>query len=394
MDFLTYIQKLQNELTAHNLPKDQIHTIITQESALAETKEPAELNVFFTLDRLENLLVQAKQQNEHPRQDDEFKTIVPQGSSKIPAIRILDEEKTILPSASKATLQSLTDEATMVVISGNPNDAAEEKTIAASPDLKKLLSENETVKISEKDTVFFDNTPALPKEDETVQQIPLTPKKFSSSDTTATLPAHKPIVTASETITEQTRPILSRIPKPNNENEKKPSVTESKEKEVPPVKTSKNEPASSALPLSSEAIRNPHPHISFFWIAFLLIPSICFLAVLIAAFILVVDLLFLLAFTAVMLFYLFFLLIPLFIALYSAVFAFLYWRDTRIAEGLTEFGLMLLSSGLALMFGYLLYRPFILISEWIGEKFKSFNKKTFLLVRNLYRYSVKGAEKL
>lgn len=392
MDFLLYIQKLQNELKALNLPKEKIHTIITQEYALAETQDSSSLQSFFTLVRLETILTQAMKQNSIFSPEDEAATIAPQGCLKNKAIRIIDEEKTILPSP-KATLQSLTDEATMVVISGNANDAFEEKTMAASPDLKKLLSENETVRISEKDTVFFkdelDTTPTILKEDETIQRIPITPQKSSSVDVDATLPAYKTTTTRNEPVTEQTQPIPSGVLEPKKKNEEKTSATPNPEKKV-----TKNETESSVLPLSAESIRNPHPHISFFWLAFLLIPSICFLAVMIATFVLFVDFLFLLAFTAVMLFYLSVLLIPLFFVIYSVVFAFLYWQDFRIAEGVTEFGLTLFLSGFSLLFGYLFYRPFIVTAEWIGEKCKSFNRKTFRLLRNLYRYSVKGAEKI
>ena len=63
MDFLLYIQKLQNELKALNLPKEKIHTIITQEYALAETQDSSSLQSFFTLVRLETILTQAMQQN-------------------------------------------------------------------------------------------------------------------------------------------------------------------------------------------------------------------------------------------------------------------------------------------------------------------------------------------
>ena len=95
-----------------------------------------------------------------------------------------------------------------------------------------------------------------------------------------------------------------------------------------------------------------------------------------------------------MFFYLSVLLIPLFFVIYSVIFAFLYWKDFRIADGFTEFGLTLFLSGFSLLFGYLFYRPFIDAAEWIAEKCKSFNQKTFRLLRNLYRYSVKGAEKI
>ena len=355
-----------------------------QESALAETKDATVLQSFFTLDRLEAILTQATQQNSNLTQEDETITIAPQGCLKNKPVRIVDEEKTILPSSSKATLHSLTDEVTMVVISGNTNDVLEEKTIAASPDLKKLLSENETIRISEKDTVFFqsrpDTTQILPKEDLTIQHIPPAPTNPSSLDTDSTLPAYKSL-----SATEQTQPIS----KPKTVTEEKELATSAAEKTV-----NKTETKPSPLPLSPESIRNPHPHIFFLWVGFLLIPSIVFLAVFIAAFIITIDLLFLFAFTVVMLFYLSVLLIPLFFVIYSVVFAFLYWSDFRIADGICEFGLTLFLSGFSLLFGYLFYRPFINTAESIAEKCKSFNQKTFRLLRNLYRYSVKGAEKI
>lgn len=390
MDFLTYIQILQQELLTYNLTKDEIHCIITQESALAETKEPIEIKAFFTYERIEMLAKKAKTQKAPLLEEDETKTIVPQGCLKNNIYSSPDEEKTIMPTTTRTTLHSLTDEATMVVISGNTDIAIEEKTIAASPDLKKLLSENETVRISEKDTVFFqtpqNNEIPLPQEDETVQHVPLTRFTKSSLNTDATLAIPKQENVTTAPITEQTRP----IPTTNHE----PSPSTPTPDHFPKDKDTKNESTPSIIALSPENIRNPHPYVSFFWLTVLLVPSLCFLTVLIAFFIIAVNSLFLLAFTLSMFFYLSFLLVPLFIALYSFVFAFLYWNDSHVTKGIAEIGIALFSSGLSLMLGYLFYRPFVSTVEKISQKFKSFNKKTFLLIRNLYRYAVKGAEKL
>lgn len=393
MDFLLYIQKLQNKLTELNLPNERIHAIITQESALAETKDTTELQSFFTLDRLESILAQAKPSTGNTAQEDEAATIAPQGSRKGQPIRLVDEEKTVLPTSFKATLHSLTDESTMVVISGNANDASEEQTIAASSDLKKLLSENETVRISEKDTVFFkdklDMVSTNPQEDATVQHIPLSSPQTASLDSEATVPLYKTVTASDSDDIKQVKPTPQAVFEPKKEPESKATATLDNEKNVV-----KNEFKPSTLPLSPESIRNPHPHISFLWVAFLLVPSIVFLAVFIAAFIITVDLLFLLVFTTVMVFYLSVLLIPLFFVIYSVVFAFLYWQEFRIADGFAEFGVTLFFSGFSLLFGYLFYRPFSGTAELIAEKCKSFNQKTFRLLRNLYRYSVKGAEKI
>lgn len=398
MDFLSYIQKLRNELAALNIPQDTIHAIITQESALAETKSTDIQPVFFTPERLQSILAQAAKQTPasiSPEVCDEDKTIIPQGNAKNHAFQMQDEEKTILPTAPKATIHSLSDEATMVVISGISHEALEEKTLAASPDLQKLLSENETVRISEKDTGSFqsdpDRTLVIANEEATVQIRSAT---APVTDTEATLPMHTPAVSKTASLNEETRPIPQKTIESakTSLNNTSPKETLSQEPSATPAQ--KNTANSTVAPLSPETIRNPHPLISFCWLTLLLVPSIGFLAVLIVSFIVLTNLFFLVAFTAVMLFYLAFLLIPLFLALYSIVFAFLYWKDARITEGITELGLAFFSSGLSLMFGYLFYRPFITIAELIGEKCKSFNKKTFTLVRNLYRYSVKGAEKL
>lgn len=397
MEFLTYIQKLQSELEALRIPQDTIHTVITQESALAETKSTDVQPGFFTPDRLQSILAQAKQLHASYSAEvyDEDKTIIPQDNAKNHAFPIQDEEKTILPTSPKATIQSLSDEATMVVISGISHKDLEEKTIAASPNLKKLLSENETVRISEKNTGSFpcdpDRTHVISTEDATVQ---VRCESVSVADTEATLPPHTPKVTPNIPLDEQTRPISTKNIRSTKEPVNNTPPIDSPPQETNAPSTQKNTTIPASAPLSPEMIRNPYPFVSFFWLAFLLIPSIGFLVVLIVSFIVLTNLFFLVAFTAVMLFYLAFLLVPLFLALYSFIFSFLYWKDARIAEGITELGLALFSSGLSLMFGYLFYRPFIATSEWIGEKCRSFNKKTFILIRNLYRYSVKGAEKL
>ncbi len=398
MDFLTYIQKLRNELAALNIPQDTIHATVTQESALAETKSTDIQSTFFTNDRLQNILVRAEKQLHTSNADnigDEDKTIVPQGNAKHHTFPIQDEEKTILPITPKATIHSLSDEATMVVISGISHETLEEKTIAASPNLKKLLSENETVRISEKDTGSFqrdpDRTLVIANEAATVQ---IRSESTAVTDIEATLPLHNTVISQKIPLNEQTRPIPQKNIEPTKTPINNTPLKDSPQKEIPTPSTQKNTTIPPTAPLSPETIRNPHPFVSFFWLAFLLVPSIGFLAVLIVSFIVLTNLFFLVAFTAVMLFYLSFLLIPLFLALYSLVFSFLYWKDARITEGIVELGLAFFSSGLSLMFGYLFYRPFITAAEWISEKCKSFNKKTFTLVRNLYRYSVKGAEKL
>ena len=397
MDFLLYIQKLQDNLTALNIPQEKIHAIINQESALAQTKTSAEHQIFFTQDRI-NLLLDQEKNNHAPLQTDETATIVPQGSSFYQPIRIIDEEKTILPTSSKATIQSLSDEATMVVISQNTLVTAEEQTIAPSTNLKKLLSENETVRISEKDTVFFNTLPPSTRveiqEDTTIPGIPLTTKNISVLDTDITRPAFKANSPVYESVTEETRPIPTNI----FHQALQPKDTQTKEiekKEQAPTKKTPNQPNTpSAVRLSPEAIRNPHPILSFFWLTLLLVPSIFFLGVVISAFIITVDLLFLLSFTFVTLFYLSILLLPLFLAVYSVVFSILYWQSFRIADGFAEFGISLFLCGGLLIIGYFFYRHFINATEFIVEKCKSFNQKTFRLLRNLYRYSVKGAEKL
>jgi len=397
MDFLTYIQKLQNELIVHDCSQNQIHTILTQESELAKAKDETVLDSFFTLDRLEKVIIEVKKQN-NAFQPEESKTIVPQSSSKNNTINFhceLNEETTILHSSPTTTVHSLSDEATMVVISGNIPSTIEEKTIVTSPDLKKLLSENETVKISEKDTLFFQDdlnvTLAIPSQEVTIH--PHTPS-LTIADTDATLPLREPNDFRNVSVTEQTRPIPTRLTDSSKELTQNSSAITTSKKENSATTQKKISASTPTVPLSPETIRNPHPHVSFFWLAFLLFPSVCCLTVLITAFVLVANLLFLLAFTAVMIFYLSFLFIFFFFSLYSCIFTFLYWKDLRIAEGITELGLALFSFGLSLMFGYLFYRPFVSLAELIGEKCKSFNQKTFLFIRNLYRYSVKGAEKL
>lgn len=429
MDFLTYIQTLQNELSDLNLTKDAIHSITAKEYALAEATGIDDIPSIFTDERLHIILSQAKQAKETqiPESVNEEQTII-QYSRSTPI-----EEKTIFPT-NHSPVKSLTDEATMVVISDNSQDALEEETIALPPTIKKLLSENETVKISEKDTAFFqvdsDRTAAFQTEEATVQikpfneeatvQIPsqaeeltvqIRPRTEESTvqiripkeEATVLIPSpaeddtviiHQPQKKTSDT--EDTLPLHSTTPSP-----KAPHTTEVEKIPVTPAPTSDNQhpkntaqPSKSLVPLTPESIRNPHPHVSFVWLFLLLIPSIALLSVLIASFIVLANLFFLIAFTAVMLIYLSLLLIPLFAALYSTLFSFLYLKDFRISNGILELGIALFSSGVSLLLGYLLYRPFITIAELIGTKCKSFNQKTFKLVRNLYRYSVKGAEKL
>ena len=440
MDFLTYIQTLQNELSDLNLTKDAIHSITAKEYALAEATGIDDIPSIFTDERLHIILSQAKQAKETqtPESVNEEQTII-QYSHSTPI-----EEKTIFPT-NHSPVKSLTDEATMVVISDNSQDALEEETIALPPTIKKLLSENETVKISEKDTAFFqvdsDRTAAFQTEEATVQiksfneeatvkiksfneeatvQIPsqaeeltvqIRPRTEESTvqiripkeEATVLIPSpteddtviiHQPKKKTSDT--EDTLPLHSTPPTP-----KTPYTTEIEKIPVTPAPTSDNQhpkntaqPSKSPVPLTPESIRNPHPHVSFVWLFLLLIPSIALLSVLIASFIVLANLFFLIAFTAVMLIYLSLLLIPLFAALYSTLFSFLYLKDFRISNGIIELGIALFSSGVSLLLGYLLYRPFITIAELIGTKCKSFNQKTFKLVRNLYRYSVKGAEKL
>ena len=429
MDFLTYIQTLQNELSDLNLTKDAIHSITAKEYALAEATGIDDIPSIFTDERLHIILSQAKQAKETqtPESVNEEQTII-QYSHSTPI-----EEKTIFPT-NHSPVKSLTDEATMVVISDNSQDALEEETIALPPTIKKLLSENETVKISEKDTAFFqvdsDRTAAFQTEEATVQiksfneeatvQIPsqaeeltvqIRPRTEESTvqiripkeEATVLIPSpaeddtviiHQPKKKTSDT--EDTLPLHSTTPTP-----KAPQTTEVEKIPVTPAPTSDNQhpkntaqPSKSLVPLTPESIRNPHPHVSFVWLFLLLIPSIALLSVLIASFIVLANLFFLIAFTAVMLIYLSLLLIPLFAALYSTLFSFLYLKDFRISNGILELGIALFSSGVSLLLGYLLYRPFITIAELIGTKCKSFNQKTFKLVRNLYRYSVKGAEKL
>lgn len=429
MDFLTYIQTLQNELSDLNLTKDAIHSITAKEYALAEATGIDDIPSIFTDERLHIILSQAKQAKETQTSEsvNEEQTII-QYSRSTPI-----EEKTIFPT-NHSPVKSLTDEATMVVISDNSQDALEEETIALPPMIKKLLSENETVKISEKDTAFFqvdsDRTAAFQTEEATVQikslneeatvQIPsqaeeltvqIRPRTEESTvqiripkeEATVLIPSpaeddtviiHQPQKKTSDT--EDTLPLHSTPPTP-----KTPYTTEIEKIPVTPAPTSDNQhpkntaqPSKSPVPLTPESIRNPHPHVSFVWLFLLLIPSIALLSVLIASFIVLANLFFLIAFTAVMLIYLSLLLIPLFAALYSTLFSFLYLKDFRISNGILELGIALFSSGVSLLLGYLLYRPFITIAELIGTKCKSFNQKTFKLVRNLYRYSVKGAEKL
>ena len=429
MDFLTYIQTLQNELSDLNLTKDAIHSITAKEYALAEATGIDDIPSIFTDERLHIILSQAKQAKETqtPESVNEEQTII-QYSHSTPI-----EEKTIFPT-NHSPVKSLTDEATMVVISDNSQDALEEETIALPPTIKKLLSENETVKISEKDTAFFqvdsDRTAAFQTEEATVQiksfneeatvQIPsqaeeltvqIRPRTEESTvqiripkeEATVLIPSpaeddtviiHQPKKKTSDT--EDTLPLHSTTPTP-----KAPQTTEVEKIPVTPAPTSDNQhpkntaqPSKSLVPLTPESIRNPHPHVSFVWLFLLLFPSIALLSVLIASFIVLANLFFLIAFTAVMLIYLSLLLIPLFAALYSTLFSFLYLKDFRISNGILELGIALFSSGVSLLLGYLLYRPFITIAELIGTKCKSFNQKTFKLVRNLYRYSVKGAEKL
>ena len=422
MDFLTYIQTLQNELSDLNLTKDAIHSITAKEYALAEATGIDDIPSIFTDERLQIILSQAKQTQENPTPEivNEEQTILQYNHPT------QDEEKTIFPTAN-SPIKSLTDEATMVVISENSQEALEEETIALPATIKKLLSENETVKISEKDTAFFqvdpDRTAAFPTEEATVQinpfneeatvQIPsqaeeLTvqiPPRTEESTVQIRIPKEDDTViihpTPKKTIdTEDTLPLHSTTPSttPTPKAQHTPEVEKTP---VTPATTSDKQhpkstahPSKATIPLTPESIRNPHPHVSFVWLFLLLIPSIALLSVLIASFIVLANLFFLIAFTAVMLIYLSLLLIPMFIALYSTLFSFLYLKDSRISNGIIELGIALFSSGISLLFGYLLYRPFIMMAELIGTRCKSFNKKTFKLVRNLYRYSVKGAEKL
>lgn len=421
MDFLTYKQTLNNELLRLNIPQDTIHTIVTQEAALAEIKNANELQSFFTIERISNILSLVKQSQTSlaPLIQDEEKTILPQSTQQSRQ----DEEKTILPTTSKATIQALADEATLVVISGASHQAPEEKTIAASPTLQKLLSENETVRISEKDTTAFfpndiDQKVVISAENtsthlQSINEEATTPIPSNIEEATipishiheeATVAIPKPISHA--TITEATVPLhtpqiahnkpTNEVTTPSTVSSVKKAVNQASISETTgPAKTAPNTPKqSTAIPLSPETLRNPHPHLAFVWLAFLLVPSIGLFTILAMSFILIANLLFAFVFVLVMLIYLSFLLIPIFLSLYSVFFACLYWKDSRIAEGITELGLSLFSSGNAILLGYLFYRPFVVATEWIAIKSKTFNKKTFLLIRNLYRYSVKGTEKL
>lgn len=393
MDFLSYINELQTELTTQNIPHDKVRSIIAHESALAEIHTIDEQKSFFTSERLKNVLAKATQTNETTPISPDSDTIAPQSSSSKHSVRILDDNKTIMPTAPRATIQSLADEATMIVISGSANHAIEEQTIAAPPNLKKLLSNHDVVKISEKDTAFFQsNTSTSPQkniEDATVQ-VRSIGKTFI--DTEATLPRK----TRPQNIpfTEQTRPMPSHTTVPIKEA-KVTTNTETPKKEAVSTQTSPNHtPPQTAIPLSPETLRNPHPRIAFFWLTFLLIPSICILTVLVASLVAIINLIFVVAFAVVMLSYLTILLFPAFIAIYSSIFAFLYWQDGHTIEGFIETGITLFTSGLSLLLGYLLYRHFVVATEMISEKCKSFNQKNFILIRNLYRFSVKGAEKL
>ena len=97
MDFLTYIQTLQNELSDLNLTKDAIHSITAKEYALAEATGIDDIPSIFTDERLHIILSQAKQAKETqtPESVNEEQTII-QYSHSTPI-----EEKTIFPTTSR-----------------------------------------------------------------------------------------------------------------------------------------------------------------------------------------------------------------------------------------------------------------------------------------------------
>ncbi len=137
-------------------------------------------------------------------------------------------------------------------------------------------------------------------------------------------------------------------------------------------------------------LKNAHPILLGFWLFLLFLPSLFFVVLLLTAVFLTVNLLLLLSLAAVTGFYFLFLLLLLSASLYSLLFVIRYSGAGRINDALTEASLMLVCGGAALLGGYFLYKPVLSCITFLRRIGEGFNKKFFLLVRNLFRYAKKG----
>lgn len=407
MELSEYLQDLRIALAAIGVKDDAAERVIDRESCTLSGVSDKHQKEYVTRARLEMVISSEKArlqrswnaQNQTSNSDKipEFKkNNVTQDSCDATTVQDIGQ-KTVIPE-NTISIARLPSDTRTIIISEQPED----KTLPLFLKKQEPLREtNLTVRISEK---TFPDTPPDTKDSEPAENntILITPPTETTGAAEESKKAKK---TSGFPINQES--ILSADPDtiliPVIEETKKGSEqdTLSRTSPIPPLekisshqedKKTTGKDSMSTVPKneSNPEIKNAHPIFLGFWLFLLFLPSLFFVFLFLLVVFFTVNLVLLLALALVTGFYFCFLLFLLSASLYSLLFVIRYSGAGRINDALTEAGLMLLCSGTALSGGYFLYRPILSCITFLRRIGEGFNKKFFLLVRNLLRYAKKG----
>lgn len=275
----TYLRILRDRLEEAGVDNETVERTIAREKATISGLSDEDVNALFTEQRLQVLITSAKKRSFAKTASDATtntlisSTNVPQGTLTDTATIVVKETETLIPftpneeatvvSASPASripphlLES--DTATVVISSGTSYRTSptvpsydEAKTVVEDGTLGKILSESETVRISEKETVEF----LVPEEEKTVIPSFVTivePSEresgLSSSDEAATMPILPPVTPVSDSDSEDILPFIN-----NAHHEKKNTQQE----------------RISSIPIDESDLKNTRP-ILLFWMLFVVL---------------------------------------------------------------------------------------------------------------------------
>lgn len=279
-----------------------------------------------------------------------------------------------------------------VVISDKQYDE-KTKEVQLSPELQKLFSETHTVRISEMDTVSFravseDKDLELPGEYLSVKSPTVDPS-CDSEDSTVRI--EKAPVTD---LPDEEKTIIITRTVSNSYNKKTQDAPSKKDVAVKKDHSDKLVSPSEKASVTKKDLINPHPLRALGVLLILFFPTVLLVGASIFAVFLLGNLL--LSLCVLLLSILFFLICiaPFMLSAYSLFFAIVYLCDQAITDALGELGLFLIAGSLPALAILLLKKHYFALIDKIIRRCIQFNKKVFLLVHNLYRYTLKGVGRI